>query len=110
MATLMRSLLVVVSTPSLAFSLRVVEAHEPVRVQAFGAELAVEGLDEGVVGRFARPREVEDDAALIGPQIEIARHELAALIEPPWKKPSTVVQGLGAVQSNARLQSLLDKN
>ena len=38
----MRSLLVIVSTPSLAFSLRVVEAHEPVCVQAFGAELAGE--------------------------------------------------------------------
>lgn len=36
-----------VSTLSLAFSPRLVG------VQAFGAELAVQGLDEGVVGRFA---------------------------------------------------------
>ncbi len=38
---------VVVSTPSLAFSGHVVEAHEPVRVQAFHAELPVQALDEG---------------------------------------------------------------
>ena len=35
------SLLVEVSTPSLAFSTRVVEAHEPVRIQAFGAKLCL---------------------------------------------------------------------
>jgi transposase InsO family protein len=34
--------LIVVSTPSLAFSHRVVEAHEPVLVQALRPELAVE--------------------------------------------------------------------
>ena len=55
----MRSYFVVVSTPSLAFSDRVIQAHEPVRVQAFRPELAVEGLDERIVGRLARPREVE---------------------------------------------------
>jgi hypothetical protein len=37
-----RSLLVVVSTPSLAFSPRIVEAHEPMRIQAFRSEFAVE--------------------------------------------------------------------
>lgn len=41
--------LVIVSTPSLAFSDRVVEAHEPVLVQTFRPELAV----ERVVGRRA---------------------------------------------------------
>ena len=33
-----RSHLVVVSTPSLAFSSRIVEAHEPMRVQTFRSE------------------------------------------------------------------------
>jgi hypothetical protein len=37
-----RSLLVVVSTPSLAFSSCIVEAHEPMRVQTFRSEFAVE--------------------------------------------------------------------
>lgn len=35
----MRSDLIVVSTPSLAFSGRFVEGHEPVRIEALGAEL-----------------------------------------------------------------------
>ena len=54
-----RSNFVVVSTPSLAFSLRFVEAQEPVGVQTFNPELAVEAFDVGIVGRFARPTEVE---------------------------------------------------
>jgi hypothetical protein len=37
-----RSLLVVVSTPSLAFSSRIIEAHEPMRVQTLRSEFAVE--------------------------------------------------------------------
>ena len=53
--------LVVVSTPSLAFSPCLVEAQEPVGVQALGSEFAVQTLDEGVVGRFAGPAEVERD-------------------------------------------------
>jgi hypothetical protein len=71
-------LLVVVSTPSLACLPRVVEAHEPVCVQTFGAELAVKGFDEGIVRRLAWPGEVERDAALVSPQIQIA---LGALID-----------------------------
>ena len=49
----MRSVLNVVPTPSLQFFLRVRKAHEPVRVQAFGPELAVERLDEAVVRGLA---------------------------------------------------------
>ena len=50
----MGSVFVVVPTPSLQFFLRVRKAHEPVRVQAFGPELAVERLDEAIVCRFSR--------------------------------------------------------
>ena len=78
----MRSLLVVVSTPSLAFSPRVVEVHEPVCVQAFRAELAIEGFDEGVVGRFVRAGEVQGDTTPVCPEIEVARNELRPLIYP----------------------------
>lgn len=60
---------IVVSTPILAFLTCVVEAHKPVSIQAFRPELAVEGLDECVVGRFSGSREVERDATLISPQI-----------------------------------------
>ena len=53
------------------FSTCVVKAHEPVGVQTFGSELAIEAFpsrglqanrcrasNEGIVSRFARPREV----------------------------------------------------
>ena len=50
----MRALLVVVSTPSLKFFPGVVKAEEPMGVQALGPQAPVEGLDEGVVSRFAR--------------------------------------------------------
>jgi hypothetical protein len=40
---------IVVSTPSLAFPPRLVEAEEPVGVQALGPELAVQGFDKGIV-------------------------------------------------------------
>ncbi len=45
---------VVVSAPSLHFFLGVRKAEEPVSVEGFGPEAAVEGLDERVVGRLAR--------------------------------------------------------
>ena len=57
--------LVIVSTPSLQFRAGVVKAHEPVDVQTLRAELPVEGFDEGVVGRFPRPGEVEDDPLVV---------------------------------------------
>ena len=62
-----RTHVIIVSTPSLSFSPRLVEAEEPVRVQAPRPELAVEGLDEGIVGRLPRAAEVEHDALLVGP-------------------------------------------
>ena len=70
-------------------------------VEALGPEATVEGLDEGVVRWFAGSREVQCDAALIGPQVKIARHKLAALIDADrrqrslgnnefWNNPSPV--------------------
>jgi tetratricopeptide (TPR) repeat protein len=77
----MRSDLVVVSTPSLAFSAGLVEAEEPVGVQALRPKLAVQAF-ERVVGRFARPAEVECDTAHESPQIELPANELRPVIEP----------------------------
>ncbi len=42
--------------------------------------------DERIVGQFSRPREVERNAALIGPQVEITRDELSALIDPDRRR------------------------
>jgi len=59
--------LVVVSAPNLQLFGRIRKREEPVGVQAFGPEASVERLDEGVVCRFAGPREVEGDAVGVGP-------------------------------------------
>src|SRR5438105_15406109 len=65
-----RSHLVVVSTPSLAFSACLVEAEEPIGVQALSSKLAVQAFDECIVGRLAGPAEVESDAVLVSPAVE----------------------------------------
>ena len=83
------SYLVVVSTPSLAFFPCLVEAHEPVGVQALGPELAVERLDEGVVGRFAWPAEVERDAFDVRPEIEFLADELRSVVHADGLRIST---------------------
>src|SRR5947209_5515508 len=77
-----RAHLIVVSTPSLAFSPRLVEAEEPVGVQALGPELAVQAFDEGIIGRFTGPAEVQCDTAHEGPQVELATDEFRPIIEP----------------------------
>jgi len=41
--------LVVLSTPSHAFSTRFVEARKPVSVQTLGTELAIQGIDIGII-------------------------------------------------------------
>ena len=60
------SSLVVVSTAVLYLGPCVVKA-EAVGVQAFRPELAVEGPDEGVIGRLTWPGEVQDNTLLVGP-------------------------------------------
>ena len=50
-------------------------------VQAFASELAVEGFDEAVVSRLARPREVQHNALLISPDIEITGDKLRSLVD-----------------------------
>lgn len=68
----MRTLLIVVPAPSLHLLPSIFKAHEPVLIEAFNPEAPVEGLNERIVGRFAGPREVENDASRVGLQIEIA--------------------------------------
>src|SRR4051812_3218379 len=76
-----RTHLVVVSMPSLAFYTRLVEAEEPVRVQALRSELAVERFDERVVSRLAWPAEVERHAFDVGPEVELLADKLGSVID-----------------------------
>ena len=67
-----------VSTPSLAFSSRIVEAHEPMRVQTFRSEFAVERLDEGAQVSFGRVWPIAGPrAALPGPWMDFVHDQLA---------------------------------
>ena len=68
----MRAFFVVVLTPILHLFSGVCKAQEPVRVQTFGSEATVEGFDERIVRRLTWSGEVERDAAVVGPQIQIA--------------------------------------
>ena len=72
--------LVVVSAVSLQLFLRIRKRQEPVSVQTFSAELAVEALDERVVSWFAGTREVQRDTFGIGPQVQIVGDELRTLV------------------------------
>lgn len=47
------SVLVLLPKPSLQFLLCARKAHEPVRVQSFRPELAVERLDQAIIGGLA---------------------------------------------------------
>src|SRR5579863_4418913 len=92
--TAVRSDLIVVSTPSLAFFTSFVEAHEPVGVQALGAELAVQAFDEGVVRGFAGPTEVECHVVQEGPEIELPADELGAVVETDRLWIANLMSGL----------------
>ena len=62
-----RANLVVVLAPSLHLFAGIGKRHEPMGVQAFRPELAVERLDEAVVRRLSWPREVQRHIVRIGP-------------------------------------------
>src|SRR6516162_9438252 len=102
---------VLVSAPILHFFLRVCKAQEPVGIEAFLPEASIERFDEGIVCGFAGPGEVQRDAALIGPDVKISRHELAALIDTDRRRESHCIadsfqdlHDIGAAEGEPRCQ------
>ena len=73
-----RADLVVVPAPSLQLFAGIRKIHEPVGVQTFRPQLAVERFDEAVVGRLAGPGEVQGDLVDIGPEVQVAGDELGS--------------------------------
>jgi len=67
-----RSLRVVVGPPVLDDFARLADAREPMQVQTFFTEPAIETLDVSVLGRLAGTNEVELDAFVVGPSIKRA--------------------------------------
>ena len=74
-----RTALIVVSPPGLGMSLRLGSRCEPVQVQAFVSERAVERLDVRIVGRSSRPREVHAHLVMVSPEIDDLPGELGAI-------------------------------
>jgi len=99
----MRALFVTVLAPILyLFSMR---------VQAFKPKPAVERFDKCVVGRLAWLAEVERDAMLVGPEIQIARYKLGPLIDADCRRQSNLsgdllqdVDDVGTAEREPRLQ------
>ena len=76
----MRPCLVIVPPPSSNLILRILQAHEPVLVQALLAQPAVKALQRGVVGWLSWPVGVELNAPLIGPFVHDLADELASVV------------------------------
>ena len=102
----MRTVLVVIAPPRLTFYPCVVQAQEPVCVEAFGPNAAIERLRERIVGRLAGAAEVQDYVMLIGPQIEILRDEFRAIV-PTNALRTTMCQG-NAVERIDYVRSAID--
>ena len=88
--------LVVVSAPNLQLFGRIRKRQKPVGVQALGPEAAVEGFNEGVVGRLAGAGEVQGDAVGLSPQVQVPGDELGPLIDPDRLRIAQL--GTGAIQ------------
>lgn len=74
--------LVEVRPPRLDLAPGVVQRQEPVRVQAFIAQPAIEAFDEGIVGGLSRPAEVQRNAVDVGPVVERAGDKFRATVHP----------------------------
>ena len=75
-----------VSTPRLHFLPGVLTAHEPVRVQTFRPELAI----ERIVRRLAKPGEVEHDPA--GSQLATASFRLERGRRSRYERPISILR------------------
>ena len=91
--------LIIVLAPILYLLPGVIKAHEPMRVEALGTEASVERFNERIVRRCAWSREVERDVVRVGPEIQVARDELRALID---------TNGLGIVRFSTNTVEGLD--
>ena len=76
----MRPELVVVQPPLLDLLLGVFHRQEPVDVQAFVPERAVERLDRCVIHRFTGSREVQRDPVFIGPLSQSSGDKFGAVV------------------------------
>jgi hypothetical protein len=81
----------------LDFFFCVLERREPVDVQAFIAEAAVELFDERIIRWFARPSEVQRHLVVVSPLVQRLRDEFA---------PVVALDALGTTPRNALIRSI----
>ena len=74
--TLVRPTLVVLDPPSFDLRFGFLNGLEPVNIQALVPKRSVERFDEAVIGRLARPIEVDRHLVVVRPQIEDPAGEL----------------------------------
>jgi len=72
--------LVVIDPPVLDDPFSLGQCGEPVQIQAFLAETAIEAFDVSILGRLAGVDEIELHAVIIGPSIQSPAPELRAVI------------------------------
>src|ERR1700676_1591774 len=77
----MRTLLVVIEPPSLDFPACIAEASEPVRIQTFVAQSAVEAFDVGILRGLARLNELQSHAAFFAPSGQCPPAKLRPVVE-----------------------------
>ena len=82
----MRAFCVVIDPPAFDDLARLTDAGEPVLVQAFIPETAIETLDVRILGRFARIDEIQLDAVIIGPSIQRSQSNASSASEI-WRGP-----------------------
>ena len=87
---------VVIETPPIDGFPGVVEAREPMEIQAFISEFPVEAFDETVFDRFARAYEHQFDAVVVGPLVEHAARELGPVVYDDstrqWPRKSDLIE------------------
>ena len=90
---------IVVDPPGFDSLLRFRQRPEPLRVEAFVTESAVEAFDEAVLHGLPWWNEVELDASLVGPGVEVVGRELGAVVQANdgWRTPfcDGLVEDLG---------------
>lgn len=90
-----RTPLVIVMPLGLDLDTSIRQRPGPVAGQALVAKPFIEALDDGVVGWFASPREIERDVVLIRPPIKRPRDELGPIVHP---------DGLGCTADRRKLR------
>jgi hypothetical protein len=77
----MWSHLVVLDTPIFHLLACFVQIHEPVLPKTFESDGCIEAFGVGIVGWLTWPTEIQRDAVGVGPEIELLRGKLAALVD-----------------------------